>query len=334
MRASDRLSHLLHILFVATTTIFCSCWPTATFNFPSESLPCYHRIAFASGSLLSESLTYRHFDSFRAHPSSTYLQRAFHRISRKRHRAVGPSYFTMSSARKAGGGRKRRFDSLTSKDYARKLEAMKWRPDMTPAEQLQFKKKQRSLKNRLSALKSREKKRAQMLILERQVATLRDRVRELQKQNNDLRRGLVVPPHDPSYAAAYNDDAPKNPTKRQCTTYPLPSLDELYPEQPKLSDRKLEPCAHNSGSAVFTTRSSHIILAVQYSHMLWGMPWMTLRLTFLNLWTTQPRTHVCFTCKLEIKLLISYSTVISHRSSRISYTNHIVINSKKIIEMK
>jgi len=157
----------------------------------------------------------------------------------------------MSSARKAGGGRKRRFDSLTSKDYARKLEAMKWRPDMTPAEQLQFKKKQRSLKNRLSALKSREKKRAQMLILERQVATLRERVRELQKQNSDLRRGLVVPPHDPSYAAVYNDDDPKNPAKRQCTTYPLPSLDELYPEQPKLSDaRKLEPCAHNSGSAL------------------------------------------------------------------------------------
>lgn len=126
---------------------------------------------------------------------------------------------------------------------------------MTTAEQNEFKKKQRSLKNRLSALKSREKKRAQMVELERQVAALQEQVRELQKQNNELRRGLIISPvrarcKSQSGNQACSDDI-KNHNKRRCKTLGLPSLDELFPEQPKLSNvKKLELCAHNSESAL------------------------------------------------------------------------------------
>jgi SMC interacting uncharacterized protein involved in chromosome segregation len=125
---------------------------------------------------------------------------------------------------------------------------------MTTAEQNDFKKKQRSLKNRLSALKSREKKRAQMSKLEHQVARLEEQVRELQKQNNELRRGLIVSPkrcQSRSNNQACSDDDLKSVAKRQRKTLPLPSLDELFPAQPKLSNvKKLELCAHNSGSAL------------------------------------------------------------------------------------
>ena len=209
---------------------------------------------------------------------------------------------------------------------------------MTTAEQNEFKKKQRSLKNRLSALKSREKKRAQMSKLEHQVARLEEQVRELQKQNNELRRGLIVSPkrcQSHGNNQACSDDNLKNATKRQRKTLPLPSLDELFPVQPKLSNvKKLELCAHNSGSAVFTTRNSNYIV-VQYSHLLWGMPWTTLRLTFLNLWTTRPQTLICLTCKLRIKSMTSYSVVFSHRirikSININYcVNLIHLTSTKL----
>ena len=133
---------------------------------------------------------------------------------------------------------------------------------MTSAEQNEFKKKQRSLKNRLSALKSREKKRAQMADLECQVAALKKQVRELQEQNNELRRGIIIPRaserrgHDS--AQACSNSVQDNPAKRRRKTIPLPSLDELFPEQTKLSNvKKLELCAHNGGSAVPATRSSH-----------------------------------------------------------------------------
>lgn len=165
----------------------------------------------------------------------------------------------MASARKAGSGRKRKCDSLTSEDYARKLAALEWRPDMTAAEQNEFKKKQRSLKNRLSALKSREKKRAQMAKLERQIAALKEQVQELLEENTELRRGFDTSSrarcknHNPIVGIqGHGDDnnLKDNPTKRRCKALPLPSLDELFPEQPKLSSVKLELCAHNSGSAL------------------------------------------------------------------------------------
>lgn len=166
----------------------------------------------------------------------------------------------MASARKAGSGRKRKCDSLTSEDYARKLAALEWRPDMTAAEQNEFKKRQRSLKNRLSALKSREKKRAQMAELERQIAALKEQVQELQQENNELRCGLNSTPrtgcknHNTMGGGnqCCSDDNLKdnNPAKRRCKPLPLPSLDELFPEQPKLSSVKLELCAHNGGSAL------------------------------------------------------------------------------------
>ena len=113
-----------------------------------------------------------------------------------------------------------------------------------------------------------------------------------------------------------SDDDFKCATKRQRKTLPLPSLDELFPAQTKLSDvKKLELCAHNSGSAVFTTRNSKVI-AVQYSHLLWGMPWTTLRLTFLNLWTTRPQILISSTCKLQIKSMTKYSVIFLHRTSK------------------
>ena len=331
---SIKLCFLLHILFVATITTLCSCWPTATsLSYPRGSvLPrrktvfeskrfisaAYRQRCFFASSVHSFQSTNVKYWTWRTHLPLRLIQSVWKRL--RTSEFLYPVLFLvlhapMSSARKAGSGRKRKCDSLTSGDYARKLAALEWRPDMTTAEQNEFKKKQRSLKNRLSALKSREKKRAQMVELERQVAALQEQVRELQKQNNELRRGLIISParsrcKSQSGNQACSDDI-KNHNKRRCKTLGLPSLDELFPEQPKLSNvKKLELCAHNSESAVFTTRSSHRMLTVQYSHLLWGMQWITLRLTFLNLWTIPTRT--CLPCKSRIKSMMMFSAIFSH----------------------
>merc|ERR1712032_775887 len=71
--------------------------------------------------------------------------------------------------------------------------------------------------------------------------------------------------------------------------------------------------------------------------LLWGMPWTTLRLTFLNLWTTRPQTLICLTCKLRIKSMTSYSVVFLHRISNKSininyWMNLIHLTSSKKIE--
>ena len=331
---SITLCFLLQILFVATTTRSCSCWPTTiSLIYPTESASSRRKVIFACERFLNAAHRGRHLCAFSAYflsTKKTYRTRRSClplRIAQSVWNRLEISGFfnyllyltllaPMSSARKAGSGRKRKCDSLTSGDYARKLAALEWRPDMTTAEQNEFKKKQRSLKNRLSALKSREKKRAQMVELERQVAALQEQVRELQKQNNELRRGLIISPvrtrcKSQSGNQACSDDI-KNHNKRRCKTLGLPSLDELFPEQPKLSNvKKLELCAHNSESAVFTTRSSHRMLTVQYSHLLWGMQWITLRLTFLNLWTIP--TRICLPCKSRIKSMMMCLAIFSRR---------------------
>merc|ERR1712080_431232 len=67
-----------------------------------------------------------------------------------------------------------------------------------------------------------------------------------------------------------------NSQKNICSQSTSQSLSSDYSDAPKISTL-VQPCSHNCGSAVSTPR-------LQYSRMLWEMPWKTLRLIFSTLW--------------------------------------------------
>jgi len=120
--------------------------------------------------------------------------------------------------RKVGSGRKCHPDSLTSADYMHQLAVLelewKTKTHITVAEQEVFAKNKRRLKNRMSALKSRERKRMKMNELENTIAKLTAELKLLQAENALLRQrhmqkhtGNSHPLQRIASSTAYNDTA-------------------------------------------------------------------------------------------------------------------------------
>merc|ERR1719498_963100 len=64
--------------------------------------------------------------------------------------------------------------------------------NLTPEEELAWKKHQRALRNRQSALRSRNRKRKRMAMLELKVQELQDQIKKLEKENKKLQGELSV----------------------------------------------------------------------------------------------------------------------------------------------
>jgi len=98
----------------------------------------------------------------------------------------------IKKTRKPGSGRKRKIGAITSQDYAEQLKQLEKREAMcvymTPQQKEAFRKEKRSLSNKLSALRSREKKRAKLDQLENAVKLLQQEVEGLRRENQALRQ--------------------------------------------------------------------------------------------------------------------------------------------------
>ena len=176
--------------------------------------------------------------------------------------------------RKVGSGRKCHPNSLTSTDYMHQLAVLefewKTKATATVSEKEEFTRNKRRLKNRMSALKSRERKREKLNELESTIAQLTEEVQRLQAENIQLKRMRVT-------SDTESEDSKANRS-------------ELFQEQPKSSSTNSLTCAHkNGGSAVSPTRNSPI-WAAQYTHLLWVMPWTNLHLMLSTIWTVTSRS--------------------------------------------
>jgi len=230
------------------------------------------------------------------------------------------STLKIKKTRKPGSGRKRKIGAITSQDYAEQLKQLEKRVMsvyMTPQQKEAIRKEKRSLCNRLSALRSREKKRAKLDQLENAVKRLQQEVEDLKRENQTLRsstpntedlRQMVEFLTQENQALRQNSSSHTENTcdipirKRSRTSYTVSAQESSCsqqntsppPSSPSLSSNSLEaqristqvkPCTHNCGSAVSTQRSTHTSCVTgQYSHLLWEMPWKTLRSIFSTLW--------------------------------------------------
>ena len=189
-----------------------------------------------------------------------------------------------SRKRKVGSGRKCHPNSLTSTDYQHQLAVLEFewknKTNATVSEKEEFTRNKRRLKNRMSALKSRERKREKLNELENTIAQLTEEVQRLQAENMRLKRMRVT-----SDAESENSKANRS---------------ELFQEQPKPSGTNSLTCAHNNGgSAVSPTRNSPNWTA-QYTHLLWVMPWTNLHLMLSTIWTVTSRSMQQTCIKLRI----------------------------------
>ena len=194
--------------------------------------------------------------------------------------------------RKPGSGRKRKHGAITSKDYANQLQQLEreaLNTNLTKEQRDTLRKQKRSLKNRMSALKSRENKRSKIDQLEQTVQDLQRQLEILAQENQALRQ---------SGCSAAN--------KSQTISSSPPSLSPSCSETQKIST-PVKPCTHNCGSAVFTSRNSHPLrMTGQYSHMLWEMPWKTLRSIFSTLWIVSKTLIASRNTKDLLKATIAY----------------------------
>merc|ERR1712048_91682 len=124
-------------------------------------------------------------------------------------------------------------NSLTSTDYQHQLAVLefewKTKTNATVSEKEEFTRNKRRLKNRMSALKSRERKREKLNELENTIAQLTEEVQRLQAENMRLKRMRVT-----SDAESENSKANRS---------------ELFQEQPKPSGTNSITCAHNNGGS-------------------------------------------------------------------------------------
>ena len=201
---------------------------------------------------------------------------------------------TRRRPQKPGAGRKhKRKRAITFKDFAtqvQQLEREALDKTLTTQQRASLKKRKRLLKNRIAALKSRENKRSRLDQLEKTVQRLQQEIVVLTRENQTLRQS-----QSPVGNIENDCDISKQKRSRTNTSeadnsvnedvvYSSPSLSPSSPEKQKASTL-VEPCTHNCGSAVFTSRNSHLLrMTRQYSHMRWEMPWKTLRSIFSTLW--------------------------------------------------
>jgi len=229
----------------------------------------------------------------------------------------------IKKTRKPGSGRKRKIGAITSQDYAEQLKQLENREAMctymTPQQKEAIRKEKRSLKNRLSALRSREKKRTKLDQLEQAVKRLQQEIEGLKRENQALRQSHSSTSSTENLHQTIESLQHENQTLRKHSshtedTHDIPirkrrrssctvSTKEnscsqkktcLAPLSPSLSSNSLEaqkistpvkPCTHNCRSAASTQRSCHPSgVTGQYSHLLWEMPWKTLRSIFSTLW--------------------------------------------------
>ena len=226
----------------------------------------------------------------------------------------------IKKTRKPGSGRKRKIGAITSQDYAEKLKQLEKREAMctymTPQQKETIRKEKRSLKNRLSALRSREKKRTKLDQLEQAVKRLQQEIEGLKRENQALRQShsstsstenlhqtIEFLQHENQTLRKHSGDTHDIPIrKRRRSSCTLSTKENscsqkktcLAPLSPSLSSNSLEaqkistpvkPCTHNCRSAASTQRSCRPSgVTGQYSHLLWEMPWKTLRSIFSTLW--------------------------------------------------
>jgi len=177
-------------------------------------------------------------------------------------------------------GRKRKIGALTSQDYADQLHQLEQREQIhaciTQQQKEAARKKKRSLKNRMSALKCREKQRAKFEYLEQEVKRLRQRINILRQENQDMQKayhsGLIAEHkyklHDINRQARaiWPVSLPtENITSKQ-HSFPMPSVPSSASSSASLASAFFDaqknsafvkPCARNSRSAVSTARSIH-----------------------------------------------------------------------------
>ena len=174
-------------------------------------------------------------------------------------------------------GRKRKIGSLTSHDYADQLHQLEQHlqnhaeagAQITHQQKEAAKKKKRSLKNRMSALKSREKQRAKFQYLEQEVKRLRQRIDILKEENQDLqkayRSGLIA---EHKYAIRRQQrticpvSTPTENISSKNNSFSMPSvpwsasLTSAFFHAQKNSTL-VNPCTRNSPSAVSTVHNIH-----------------------------------------------------------------------------
>ena len=225
--------------------------------------------------------------------------------------------------RKPGSGRKRKHGAITSKDYAMQLQQLEREAldtTLTTQQRDALRKRKRSLKNRMSALKSRENKRSRLDQLEKTVQRLQLELVMLARENQALRQSQA-----PVGNIENNCDISTQKGSRTNTSeaensvnedgvYSSPSLSPSSPEK-KETSKLVKPCTHNCGSAVFTSRNSHLLrMTGQYSHMRWEMPWKTLRSIFSTLWIVSKTLIASRNTKNLLKATVTYQE--SQRSLR------------------
>ena len=171
-------------------------------------------------------------------------------------------------------GRKRKIGSLTAQDYANQLHQLAQREQMhaetgayrTDQQKEAVKRKRRSLKNRMCALKTREKRRARFDYLEEEAKRLRQRINILKQQNQGLqsayRSGLIA-----EHKYRYNITRQRRticpvppPTGNiisKNNSFPMPSVPSSA--SPFLDAQKnstlVKPCTRNCRPAVSTVRN-------------------------------------------------------------------------------
>lgn len=160
--------------------------------------------------------------------------------------------------RKPGSGRKRKHGAITSKDYAMQLQQLEREAldtTLTTQQRDALRKRKRSLKNRMSALKSRENKRSRLDQLEKTVQRLQLELVMLARENQALRQSQA-----PVGNIENNCDISTQKGSRTNTSeaensvnedgvYSSPSLSPSSPEK-KETSKLVKPCTHNCGSAL------------------------------------------------------------------------------------
>ena len=211
--------------------------------------------------------------------------------------------------------RKRKMDAVTCKIYATKvseLEKMESLGDLTAKQFAKCRKEKRAIKNRLSALKSREKKRMELETLREEALGLQKQVEILNRENWALRHplhasmlpslslhvdGVTQTTNVPNNRQTNVSSTPKRKqtwpscvSSRDITNHTLSrewgissqSLSKPISHEPKPFSQ-MHPCALRPVCSAPRPRASVSSVIKQYSCMHWDLPWETLGSMFWTL---------------------------------------------------
>ena len=129
----------------------------------------------------------------------------------------------MSLKRKRSAGQCNRPQSSTQENYAQQIADLEFlvyrKKGVTAAQKKEFTKKLRRIKNSMSALRSRERKRAKIFKMEGTVAELRNEIKRLETENMQLRKTLIQQQHcfkirSLNQTKKHSSDSPHYPNNR------------------------------------------------------------------------------------------------------------------------